>query len=80
MRQLLCGCGIFQACSGGILFVAILYLHVQGAEGVSYFIKVFRETGGVAVVSEDFSLPFVCTLWRASTNLSDIRLITVGTD
>ena len=26
---------------------------------MSYFIKVFRETGGVAVVSEDISLPFV---------------------
>jgi len=56
------------------------YLHatVHGAEGVGFFVKVFCETGCVALVSEGFLMPIVLHD-EASTSLSDIRLIAVGT-
>ena len=56
------------------------YLHdaVHGAKGVSFFIKVFRETGHVAIASECF-LVLLEQCGEASTSLSDVRLITVGT-
>ena len=40
--------------------------------------KVFHETGRVAIVSEGF-LMFFASRGEASTSMSDVRLITVGT-
>ena len=64
----------------GSLFMAMQYLRdiVHGAEGVSFFIKVFLETGCVAIVSEGF-LVFLELRGEASTSLSDVSRITVGT-
>jgi len=61
-------------------FMAMQYLHdtVRGAEGVSFFVKVFRETGCVAFVSEGF-LVLLVLHGEASTSLSDVCLIAVGT-
>jgi len=60
--------------------MAMQYLHdnVHGAEGVSFFIKVFRETGCVAIVSEGF-LVLLEPRGEVSSGLSDVCLITVGT-
>ena len=70
----------FKCVQVGSFRMAMQYLHdtVHGAEGVSFFIKVFRETGCVAIVSEGF---FVLLELRGegSTSLSDVCLITVGT-
>ena len=68
-------------CSVGLLFYAMQYLHdiVHGAEGVSFFIKVLRETGCVAIVSGGF-LMLLEPRGKTFTSLSDVRLITVGTD
>jgi len=51
----------FKGVQVGSLFMAMLYLHdaVHGAEGVSFFIKVFRETGCVAIF---FLKAFSCSL------------------
>jgi len=56
------------------------YLHdaVHGAEGVSFLIKVFRETGCVAIASECFRM-LLGPCGEASTTLSNVCLITVGT-
>jgi len=51
---------------------------VHGAEGMSFFIKVIRETGCVAVVSEGFFFVLFEPRGEASTSLSDVRLITIG--
>jgi hypothetical protein len=45
---------------------------------VSFFIKVFRETGCVAIVPEGF-LVLLEPHGEASISLSDVCLITVGT-
>jgi len=60
--------------------MAMQYLHdtVHGAKGVSFFIKVFSETGCVAIVSESF-LVLLEPRDETSTSLSDLCLITVGT-
>jgi len=60
--------------------MAMQYLHdtVHGAKGVSFFIKVFRETGCVAIVPEGF-LVLLEPHGEASISLSDVCLITVGT-
>ena len=56
------------------------YLHdaVHGAEEVSFFIKVFCETGYVAVASECF-LVLLGPHGEASSSQSNVGLITVGT-
>jgi hypothetical protein len=56
------------------------YLHdaVNGAEGVHFLIKVFCITGCVAIASECFFV-FLEPCGEASTSLSDVRRITVGT-
>jgi len=56
------------------------YLHdtVHGAERVSFFIKVFCETGYVAIVSEGF-LVLLEPRGEAFTSLPNVCLITVGT-
>ena len=70
----------FKGVKVGSLFMAMQFLHdtVHGAEGVSFFMKVFRETGCVAIVSEGFLVLFE-PRGEASTSLSDVRLITFGT-
>jgi len=45
---------------------------------MSFFIKVIRETGCVAVVSEGFFFVLFEPRGEASTSLSDVRLITIG--
>ena len=70
----------FKGVQVGSLFMAVQYLRdsVLGAEGMSFFIKVFRETGCVAIVSEGFLVLFE-PRGETSTSLSDVSLITVGT-
>ena len=60
-------------------FMAVQYLHdtVHGTEKVSVFIKVFRETGCVAVVSEG-CLVLLVSRCEVSMSLSDVCLIAVG--
>jgi hypothetical protein len=45
---------------------------------IEFFMKVFRETGRVAIVSEGFFVLFE-SRGEASSSLSDVCLITVGT-
>ena len=56
------------------------YLHdaFHGAEEVSFFIKVFCETGCVAIASECF-LMLLEPHGEASSSQSNVGLITVGT-
>ena len=70
----------FKSVQVGSFFMAMQYLQdtVHGAEGVSFFIKVFRKTGRVAIVSDGFLILFE-SLGEASSSLSDVCLITVGT-
>ena len=70
----------FKCVQVGSVFMAMQYLHdtVRGTEGVSFFIKAFRETGCVSVVSEGFLVPLV-PRGHASTSLSYVYFITVGT-
>ena len=70
----------FKCVQVGTFFMAMQYLHdtFHGAEGVSFFIKVFRETGCVAIVSEGF-LVLLEPRGETSINLSNVCLITVGT-
>ena len=69
----------FKCVQVGSFFVVVQYLHdtLRGAEEVSFFIKVFRETGCVAIVPEGFFVLFE-PRGEASTSLSDVCLITVG--
>ena len=61
------------------LFTVMQYLHdaVHRAKGVCFLIKVFREAGCVAIVSECFFVLFV-PCGEASSSLSDIRLLQLG--
>ena len=70
----------FKGVQVGSLFMAIQYLYdiFHGAEGVSFFIKVFCETGCVAIVSEGF-LVLLEPCGETSISMSDVRLITVRT-
>jgi len=69
----------FKCVKVGTFFMAMQYLHdtVHGA-GVSFFIKVFPETGCVAIVSEG-SLVLLEPRGEASISLSDVCLITART-
>jgi len=80
LRQILRGYENIQECLGGIIFMAMHYFHdiAHGAKWVSFFMKVFHETGRVAIGSEGFFM-FFKSLGEASSSLSDVRLIRVGT-
>ena len=70
----------FKSVQVGSFFMAMQYLHdtVHGTEGVSFFIKVFREDGCVGIVSEG-CLVLLVSRGGASTGLSDVCLTAVGT-
>jgi hypothetical protein len=70
----------FKCVQVGTFSMAMQYLHntVHGAEGVSFFIKVFHKTGCGATVSEGL-LVLLEPRGEASTSLSDVCLITVRT-
>ena len=70
----------FNCVQVGSFFMAMQYLHdiVHGAEGMIFFIQVFRETGCMSVVSENCHV-FLVSRGEASTSLSGVCLIAIGT-